>query len=524
MVRHSSSASAVATPEALRASREVPAPLRSASAWLRGGAPGFDSGGGGSTPAAARLPSRSSSPACRLDLGTLTVSIACNGKDVISRAGSKPQATRGSNQPALLSAFDNSPPAASDDPAGMPSTAAASAQAQQPSLQLLRIETVHLDLAAQSAAAAPGVPKAPVELEGEPEAQHAAAMYMPCDRVGHACTTIIWCLFVSFVLDSDSAELAPAGNFLVSGIVAELDKVHAAGLLELGIASLPDEAFLAAMQRLAAAKPPRPLQLTAQPRKPRSATAVKPGRVRLASIAITLQGWDFSYRTASAVLPDHSSRLHGTLLQVQHRLALHSVSAELLLPEKTVTAHVAQVAVSQEQQQHTAAESGAGKSSTAAAAKAHVCQLLHIVSVSAGVLPPGHAAVRQSAADEEAPAGSTGSLAEGGAAASSGSVAGPAIDLDVSVVSVQFEPDVAFGAIDTVGELAGIAERAKQHLPQHWRQRLNQRRVQKAANGSPAPEQQKAGVKLCMALRLHNLAANLALTPHVCFAVKVRKD
>jgi hypothetical protein len=343
------------------------------------------------------------------------------------------------------------------------------------------------------------------------------------NRVSHACTTIIWCLFVSFVLDSDSAELAPAGNLLVSGIVAELDKVHAAGLLELGIASLPDEAFLAAMQRLAAAKPPRPLQLTAQPRKPRSATAVKPGRVRLASIAITLQGWDLSYRTASAVLPDHSSRLHGTLLQVQHRLALHSVSAELLLPEKTITAHVAQVAVSQEQQQHTAAESGAGITSTAAAAEAHVCQLLHIVSVSAGVLPPGHAAVRQSAADAEAPAGSTGSFGEGGAAASSnsGCAAGSAIDLDVSGVSVEFEPDVAFGAIDTVGELAGITEQAKQQLSQHWQQRLNQHRGQKAANDSPVPDLQKAGAKLCMALRLHNLAANMAVTPDVCFAVKV---
>jgi hypothetical protein len=180
---HGRTASAAATPEALRASREVPAPLRSASAWLRGGTPGFDGsgGGGGGTPAAARVPSRSSSPACRLDLGTLTVSIACNEEDVSFRGGSTPGAKGGAYQPALPSAFDNSPPAASGDPAGMQSVAALSAQAQQPSIQLLRIETVHLDLAAQLAAAAPRIPKAPVELEGEPEAQHAAAMYMPCE-------------------------------------------------------------------------------------------------------------------------------------------------------------------------------------------------------------------------------------------------------------------------------------------------------------------------------------------------------
>jgi hypothetical protein len=87
-----------------------------------------------------------------------------------------PEATGGAYQPALPSAFDNSPPAVSDDPAGNRSVAASSAKAQQPSLQLLRIETVHLDLAAQPAAAAPDVSKAPVELEGEPESRHTAAM------------------------------------------------------------------------------------------------------------------------------------------------------------------------------------------------------------------------------------------------------------------------------------------------------------------------------------------------------------
>lgn len=193
---HGRTASAAATPEALRASREVPAPLRSASAWLRGGAPGFNGGGGGGTPAAARFPAHSSSPACRLDLGRLTVSIACNEEDVSSTGGSMPEATGGACQPALPSAFDNSPPAASDDPADMPSSAAASAQAQQPSLQLLRIETVHLDLAAQATAAAPDVPKAPVELEGEPEPQHTAAMQMPfevCQSCVHYCHLVLAC-------------------------------------------------------------------------------------------------------------------------------------------------------------------------------------------------------------------------------------------------------------------------------------------------------------------------------------------
>lgn len=327
------------------------------------------------------------------------------------------------------------------------------------------------------------------------------------------------------MLDADTTAPARAGHLLVSGIVAALNGVHAAGLLQLGAASLPDEAFSAAMQRLAAAKPPRPPQLTAQPRKPQSATAAKPGRVRLASVAMTLQGWDLSYRTASSVLGDHSSRLRGTSLQVQHRLALSSVSAELLLPEKTVTAHVLALAVSQEQQQQAAAQVGASDTSTAAAAEAHVCQLLHIASVSAGVLPPGHTALRQPAANAETPAGSTGSFAAGGAIASSdsGPAAGPAFDLDISGVSVRFEPDTAFGVIDTVGELAGITKQAKQQLPEHWQQRLDQRRGQKAATGSPAPEQQKAGVKLCMVLRLHKLAANVALTPDVCFAVKVSK-
>ena len=327
-----------------------------------------------------------------------------------------------------------------------------------------------------------------------------------------------------FVPDADTAVLSPAGNLLVSGIVAELDQVHAAGLLQLGAASLPDEAFLAALQRLAAAKPPRPPQLTAQPRKPQS---VKAARVRLASLATVLRGWDLSYRTAPSVLPDHSSRLHGSSLQVLHRLALNSAGAELVLPEKTVTAHIAELAVSQEQQQHAAVETSTGGSSAAAAEEARVCQLLHVASVSAGVLPPGHAALRQPTAEGQAHAGSTGSVeAGGGATASSKSspAAGPAIDLHVSGISVQFEPDVAFGAIDTIGELAGIAEEAKQQLPQHWQQRLSQHTGQKAAKDSPAPDQQKAGAKLCMALRLHNLAANVALTPDVCFAIKVSKD
>ena len=176
---HGRTASAAATPEALRASREVPAPLRSASAWLRGGAPGFHSGGGGSTPAAARLPAHSSNPACRLDLGSLTVSMACNEEDVSSRGGSTSQTTGGAYQPALPSAFDNSASAALDDPTRLPTAAASSAQAQQPSLQLLRIETVHLDLAAQAAVAAPDVPEAPVELEGALQAEYMAILYMP---------------------------------------------------------------------------------------------------------------------------------------------------------------------------------------------------------------------------------------------------------------------------------------------------------------------------------------------------------
>lgn len=308
--------------------------------------------------------------------------------------------------------------------------------------------------------------------------------------------------------------------------MAELDRVIAAGLLQLAAASLPDAAFSAALQALAAAAPPKAVQLTTQPRRPRPTGGSKPPRVGLASVAVTLQGWDLSYSTAPCVLPDHSSRLpQGTSLQVTHGLKIGSVSTELMLPEKAATARIAELAVSQEQQQHAAAEPGNGIGSSAAATESQLCQLLHIASISAGALPPGDSASRQPGAQAEAQAGSTGSVETGestAASSSSSSTAGPAVDLDVSGVSVHFEPDVAFGAIDTVGELAAVAEQARQQLPQHWQQQVKQRRTQTAAGGSKSPK--KAGAKLSMAVRLHNLAATMALTPDVCFAIKVVSD
>jgi hypothetical protein len=326
----------------------------------------------------------------------------------------------------------------------------------------------------------------------------------------------------------DSVLPAPAGKVLVSGLVAKLDGGHAAGLLRLAAASLPHEAFLVGVQSLQAAAPPRPLQRIAQPRKPRPTAATKPAPVQLASVGIELQSWALSYGTAPCMLPDHSSRLpHGNTLQVQHHLAITSIGAELLLPAKTATAHIAELAVSQEQQQHAAAELGGVNGTSAAAKQAHVCQLLRVATISAGALPPGHAALTHSGAQAEASAGSTGSAeADGGAEASrnGSSAAGPAIDLDVSGVSLHFEPDVVFGAVDAVAELAAIAEQARQQLPQHWQQRLRQRSRQKSADGSTAPKQRQAGAELCMAVRLHTLAAKLALTPDTCFAVKVGND
>lgn len=166
---HGHTASAAATPQALRASREVPPTPRSASAWLRGGAAGFGGGGGGTTTAAPRAALlRSGSPACRLDLGTLTVSIACGPDGGSGRGSSAPQTLGDEKGPALPSAFENSSSAVSDYPFASES-AAATAQAQQLSAQLsqlLRIETVQLDLIPQPPAA-PDTAEASVQYEGE---------------------------------------------------------------------------------------------------------------------------------------------------------------------------------------------------------------------------------------------------------------------------------------------------------------------------------------------------------------------
>lgn len=332
-----------------------------------------------------------------------------------------------------------------------------------------------------------------------------------------------------------------AGKVLVSGIVAQLDRALATGLLRLAAASLPDATFVAALQRLKAAGSPKPPQLTAQPRKQRAAGGGKP-TTQLASVSISLQSWNLSYSAAPAPLPEHSSRQPtGAMLQVQHRLAIGSVGTEVLLPQKIFTAHVFEMAVSQQEcQSATAAAPGSsGNVSFPEAGDVQTGRLLHVASVLAGVLPAGHAALQpgtgKAGSQDAAAAAAVGSSpaaspADAAAGDGSSSSASPAVDLDICGVSVRFEPDVAFGAVDTAGELAAIAEGVRQQLPPHWQQQLmlsgNKPFANPAASvgSGPAakmPRQQKAGAKLRMAVRLHSLAAEAALGPDVCFAIQV---
>lgn len=542
---HGRTASAAATPEALRAGREVPPTPRSAAAWLRsGGSGGF--GGGGSragTPAgqpAATLPQQSVS--CRLDLGTLAL---CSASDADSGSGGAETASATSPVAPPPSAFENALPEVSDDPfASPPSMPAPAAQQQLPSRPLsplLGIETVHVDLVAQrSAAAADAASRPAVHVEGE--LTHIACLLINAGYCGvQVCVASIlalvslYCLAVGNLTIHLQPHLSPpvsTGKILVSGIVAEFDRTLVMGLGDLAAASLPDADLLAVFQSIKAAAPPKPPQLTAEARPKKAAVSRKQPAVQLTSVGISLEDWAISYSTAPMPLPEISSAL-GSDSVIQHRLGISSVGAEFLLPQRSVAVHLADLSVNQEETRQTAAaaqasSSGGSTAATAAAAAAsgHSCRLLHVASVSAGILPSGHTTLQPPGTAVDSATGNSSTSAAAAVAAAEAAL--PAVDLDVRGVSVRFEPDVAFAAIDTAGELAAVAAELRRQLPAASKppQQQQQSAVDPAAvaaDVTPADsaQKQKLGAKLRMAVRLQDLAAEAALMPDVCFAVRV---
>lgn len=164
-------ASAAATPEALRHSREVPPTPRSAGTWLRGGragSGGFGSGGGAPAPVALAVPLLAEL-SCRLDLGSLSAVVACDGGGGSGNAGGSAEAAASGS-----AAGEMKPPAMADDPfaevaaaEAAPLDSAQPAAAQAALLEVLAVKTFHVDLVpSPSASAAPIATGTAVELEG----------------------------------------------------------------------------------------------------------------------------------------------------------------------------------------------------------------------------------------------------------------------------------------------------------------------------------------------------------------------
>ena len=169
-MRGSKTASAAATPDVLRQSREAPRTPLSAAAWLRRSGGGGDSGFGKASSIGSAPPQPQTlltELRCRLDLGTLGIKVpSAGGSDVSS---SPLPGTPVSGSPA--SAFARSPPANTDwsDGAGQPAspTAVLSLQRSGSSSagwrEALGVQAVVLDFAPQPRAAGAA---GPVELEG----------------------------------------------------------------------------------------------------------------------------------------------------------------------------------------------------------------------------------------------------------------------------------------------------------------------------------------------------------------------
>lgn len=340
------------------------------------------------------------------------------------------------------------------------------------------------------------------------------------------------------------------GKVLIKGICASLDSTLATGLARMAAALMPPASLLAACKAAKASAPQaRQLPKSPKPRKP--AGSWKHPAAHVASFGIALEDWSIGYSTESAALPGHDNGLpSGFRLPFRQRLAIGSVGAELLLPAKAVTACISNLALLYEElPQQPAADATppvVGPQVAAAAAGDGVTvRMLHIDSVTAGILPPGHGQPEGG----QQPA-QTRRQADGSADA----VAGPAIDLEVAGVSVRFEPDVAFAAIDTAADLAAVAVDFKQRLPHPAppvqqlqpppgattgadpaaRGALVQEAGSEVAHGvkhveaagaaaaaSPVPGKRKAGPKVQMAVRVRAIAAEAALCDGVCFSLQV---
>lgn len=168
--------SAAATPEALRHSREVPPTPRSAGTWLRGGragSGGFGSSGGAPAPVALAVPLLAEL-SCRLDLGSLSAVVACDGGGGCGNAGGSAEAAASGSAAGASFAGAGRPPAMADDPfaevaaaEAAPPDSAQPAAAQAALLEVLAVNTFHVDLVpSPSASAAPIAAGTTVELEG----------------------------------------------------------------------------------------------------------------------------------------------------------------------------------------------------------------------------------------------------------------------------------------------------------------------------------------------------------------------
>ncbi len=357
------------------------------------------------------------------------------------------------------------------------------------------------------------------------------------------------------------------GKVLMKGICASLDGTLATGLARMAAALIPPASLLSSC-KAAKASAPQARQLPKWPKPRKPAGSRKHPAAHVASFGIALEDWSIGYSTESGALPGHDNGLpSGFRLPFRQRLAIGSVGAELLLPAKAVTACISNLALLYEElpQQPAANATPPVVGPQAAAAAAGDCvtvRMLHIDSVTAGILPPGHgqpAGGQQPAQARRQADGSANAVA----------AAGPAIDLEVAGVSVRFEPDVAFAAIDTAADLAAVAVDFKQRLP-HPAPPVQQlqpppgattgagpaargalvqeagsevahgvKRVEAAgaaaggaaapdgtaaaaaAAASPVPGKRKAGPKVQMAVRVRAIAAEAALCDGVCFSLQV---
>ena len=248
----------------------------------------------------------------------------------------------------------------------------------------------------------------------------------------------------------------------MSGISSELDQALVHQLANFAAAAAPTTAQLSALEACKAA------QLS---KAPRSAALMSPTHSKqpkaavVSTLSLSLEDWRLEYTTspgaavtraaaeagqpgsrASAAEADvgDNPTVVATQLRCRHRMLLSTVSAELLLPQCRMIAGVADLTVVQQELVHAA---GSRSEPPAAAADpaspgANV-RLLHVTSITAGIVPAAAAAAGNSGSSE---------------------AASPAVDVEVTGVDVRFEPDVAFAAVDTAAEFAAVGAEVKWQL------------------------------------------------------------